>query len=126
MEQQTSHTDKRSFPRAHARFLVSYGMVENTQFVITDVSQTRDIGMGGIRFTTSRPYEPDTAFGLHIRLPITAQPVFVKGRVLACQEVTPDSIYETRVAFQEIEERDRKNLCDTINYHVRKETLKGY
>jgi hypothetical protein len=116
----TAETDKRKFPRADARFIVSYGRISYDAIVDRDVSQTRNISEAGAAFTTSRPFAPQTNLMLTIKLPQAAQPVQVTGTVLESKEISPRLVYFTRVNFAEIDDQKRRAIQQTVDHYARR------
>jgi len=110
--------ERRKFPRITGRFIVSYRLLEDCDNI--DVSQTKNISLGGMLLTTNRKFETGTNLALEIRLPFDPNPIMLIGRVVDSREITRNLIYDTRLAFLAVDERHRKILSDTVEYYIRK------
>ncbi|MFA5099830.1 MAG: PilZ domain-containing protein [Candidatus Omnitrophota bacterium] len=118
-----TETDKRKTSRADVHFMVAYGRMREDTIVDRDISQTKNLSEGGLAFTTSQPFTPQTNLSLKIKLPVTAEPVQITGTVIESREVNPHYIYFTRVTFPEMDEQKRRAIQQTIAYYVRKRSL---
>jgi hypothetical protein len=85
-----------------------------------DISQTRNVGMGGMLLTTNRQFDPGINLALEIRLPFDPHPIMLIGKVLESREVTKNLIYDTRLAFLAVDERHRKVINETVDYYLKK------
>ncbi|MBM3255551.1 MAG: PilZ domain-containing protein [Candidatus Omnitrophica bacterium] len=113
-----SGTDRRRHPRVTARFIVSYRVLEEVDNL--DITQTKNISLGGMLLTTNRLFSPGTNLALEIRLPFDPNPIMIVAKVIASHEITKGLIYDTRLSFLAIDERHRKVVCDTVSYYLRK------
>lgn len=111
--------ERRKFPRIGARFIVSYRILEDIDKI--DVSQTKNLSLGGMLLTTNKQFEPETQLALEIRLPFNPDPIRVIGKVLESREVTKGLIYDTRILFLDVDEKHRKALLNTVDYYLRKD-----
>ncbi len=117
--------EKRRAQRAHVRFVVAVDALGSEDPGVRDVSQTKNISLGGMLLTTSTALEPNARFCLKVRLPARLQPVEIEGQVLDSRLAT-GQVYDTRVQFVQLrQEADRQILTDTINYFLRRESLKN-
>lgn len=101
--------ERRRFPRIAARHVVSF----RVEKVIAgyDISQSRDLGQGGVMLMTNKPYCRGTPLELSIRLPWLKHPVDLKGKVISSKGLVPHLIYETRVQFAEPVIKPVEPLC---------------
>lgn len=111
--------ERRKHPRIMGRFIVSYRIINEADNI--EISQTKNISMGGMLLTTNRCFEPGVNLALEIRLPFDPHPIMVIGRVIGCREIMKDMIYDTRIEFLSIDERHKKVIGETIGYYVDKE-----
>lgn len=112
--------ERRRYPRVGGRFIVSYRILEDAENV--DITQTKNIGLGGILLTTNRKFDPGTNLALEIRLPFDPNPIMIVGKVVNSQEITKNLIYDTRLEFLAIDEKHRKIVTETIAYYLKKGT----
>ena len=110
--------ERRKHSRINGRFLVSYRILEESDNI--DITQTKNLGMGGMLLTTNRKFEPGTNIALEIRLPFDPNPIMLVARVLESHEVTKNLIYDTRLMFFSVDERHRKVINETVNYYIKK------
>lgn len=110
--------EKRRYPRISGRFIVSYRIVEEQDNV--DISQTKNLSLGGMLLTTNRQFAPGTSLALEIRLPFDPNPIMLIGKVVESREVTKNLIYDTRLEFLAIDEKHRKLISQTVNYYIKK------
>ncbi len=110
--------DRRQHPRVSARFIVSYRILEEANNV--DITQTKNISLGGMLLTTNRSFGVGTNLALEIRLPFDPNPIMIVAKVLESREISKDLIYDTRLIFLAVDERHRNIIKDTVDYYVKK------
>jgi len=110
--------ERRKHPRITARFIVSYRVMEEEDAV--DISQTKNMSLGGMLLTTNRKFKSGTTLALEIRLPFDPNPIMVIGKVVESREIIKDLIYDTRLSFLAVDERHRKAIGDTVDYYLKK------
>lgn len=110
--------ERRKHPRIAARFVVSYRVFEDVDNV--DITQTKNLSLGGMMLTTNKAFEPGTKLAVEIHLPFDPNPIILIGRVLESHEVTKDLIYDTRLEFLSIDEKHKKIVNQTIDYYIKK------
>lgn len=110
--------DRRKHPRIHARFVVSYRILEDLDNV--DISQTKNMSLGGMLLTTNKLFAVNTNLALEIRLPFDPNPIMIIGKVLESREISKDLIYDTRLLFLAIDERHKNIMKTTIDYYLKK------
>jgi c-di-GMP-binding flagellar brake protein YcgR len=110
--------ERRKHPRIAGRFVVSYRVLEEVDNI--DISQTRNLSMGGMLLTTNRQFSPGTSLALEIRLPFDPNPIMLITKVVESREITKDLIYDTRLNFLAIDERHKKAVSQTVTYYLRK------
>lgn len=111
--------ERRKQPRISGRFIVSYRILEEEDNV--DITQTRNLSLGGMLLTTNRKFEPGTNLALEIRLPFDPNPIMLIARVIESREVTKDLIYDTRLIFLAVDEKHRGVIGQTLNYYLKKD-----
>ena len=111
--------EKRNDSRASGRFIVSYRILEEKDNI--DVSQTKNISLGGMLITTNRQFEPGVKLALEIRLPFDPNPIVLVGKVIGSQEISKNLIYDTRLEFLSIDEPHKNIVFQTVEYYLKKE-----
>ena len=67
MSKEYEGPEKRRFPRANGRFIVSYRVIPNNSNA--DITQTKNLSLGGMLLTTNCQFTEGTNLALEIRLP---------------------------------------------------------
>jgi len=110
--------ERRKHPRISGRFIVSYRILEEEDK--TDISQTKNLGLGGMLLTTNRKFEPGTNLALELRLPFDPNPMMLIGRVVESKEITKNLIYDTRIVFLAVDEKHKNIVNETVKYYQKK------
>lgn len=113
-----SGPERRKHYRASGRFIVSYRILEEVNNV--DISQTKNLSLGGMLLTTNRQFTRGTNIAVEIRLPFDPHPIMLIAKVIESSEVTKDLIYDTRLEFLAIDEKHRKAITQTVDYYFKK------
>lgn len=113
-------TEKRKHTRARGRFVVHYKILEEVDNV--DMTQTKDLSLGGMYLTTNRKFAPGTRLALQIRLPFDPSPIMIVGKVVDSKEIARDLIYDTRIEFLEVDKRHKDVIGQTVDYYTKKRT----
>ena len=111
--------DRRRNPRARGRFMVSYRILEEEDNL--DITQTKDVSLGGMLLTTNRKFPLGAKLALEIRLPLDPDPIMLIGSVVESKEIVNNLIYDTRLAFLAIDEKHQKVLRKTVGFYLKKE-----
>jgi c-di-GMP-binding flagellar brake protein YcgR len=114
-----SGPERRKHPRISGRFIVSYRILQEQDNV--DVTQTKNISLGGMLLTTNRHFDKGANLALEIRLPFDPNPIMLIGKVVDSREISKDLIYDTRLEFLAVDEKHRKVISQTVNYYLKKE-----
>ncbi|MBU0549177.1 MAG: PilZ domain-containing protein [Candidatus Omnitrophica bacterium] len=114
-----SGSEKRKDQRAKGRFLVTYRLLEDAEK--TDITQTKDISIGGMIFVTKRKLSAGAELALEIGLPFESKSITLIGSVLESKEVVADLVYDTRVIFLSVEKKNKQALEKTVNYFKQEE-----
>ena len=110
--------ERRKNPRISGRFIVSYRVLQEEESV--DITQTKNISMGGMLLTTNIQFQEGTNLALEIRLPFDRNPIMLIGKVIESLEITKDLIYDTRLSFIAVDEKHREVIKDTVSYYLKK------
>ena len=111
-------TEKRKSERIKANFIVSYRVLDEIDNM--DITQTKNLGLGGMLLTTSRMFDVGTNLAIEIRLPFERCPIMLIGKVVESLEITKDLIYDTRLQFMAIDENHRSIISKTVTYYSSK------
>jgi hypothetical protein len=110
--------EKRKYPRALGRFIVSYRVIPNNSNA--DLTQTKNLSLGGMLLTTNCKFSEGTNLALEIRLPFDPNPIMIIAKVLESKEITKGIIYDTRLIFLAVDEKHRKVINETVGYYIKK------
>jgi len=111
--------ERRKHPRIIAKFVVSYRIREDIDGY--DISQTKNLGEGGMLLTTNKEFEPGTVLVLSMRLPFVSEPINIFGQVLESKKIVQDLIYDTRIMFIDIKENEKEAINKIVDFHLKKE-----
>ena len=114
-----SGPERRKYPRATSRFIVSYRIMDEVDN--TDLTQTKNLSLGGMLLTTNRAFDTGTNLALEIRLPFDPHPIMLMGKVLESKEITKGLIYDTRVEFLAVDEKHRSVIMQTVDYCLKRD-----
>jgi len=103
---------------SNAHFVVSYHIFQESDNI--DVSQTKNLSLGGMLLTTNREFQPDTNLALEIRLPFDPNPIILVGKVLESRQIIKDLLYDTRLEFLSVDENHRKLIAKTVEHYLKK------
>ncbi|MDP3143263.1 MAG: PilZ domain-containing protein [Candidatus Omnitrophota bacterium] len=115
--------ERRQFERLKRKFVVSYHSLEDPSATF-DISQIKDISLGGMRFVTSRGYQADTVLAIELQTPFVRERLSLQAKVLESKEVVADLIYDTRVIFSELDDEAKHYLTRTIEIFLKKDKEK--
>jgi c-di-GMP-binding flagellar brake protein YcgR len=110
--------ERRRSRRITGRFIVSYRLISEEESI--DISQTKNISLGGMLLTTNRFFAPGTRLALEIRLPFDLHPIMIIGKVVNSHEVAKDLIYDTRLEFLDIDDKHKSIIGQTVDYYEKK------
>ena len=118
MSNEYAGPEKRKYPRANGRFIVSYRVIPNNSNA--DITQTRNLSLGGMLLTTNCRFAVGTNLALEIRLPFDPDAIMIIANVLESKEITKGVIYDTRLIFLAVDEKHRKVIGETVGYYLKK------
>jgi c-di-GMP-binding flagellar brake protein YcgR len=104
--------EKRKHVRVSGNFIVSYRVLEEADS--RDISQTKNLSLGGMLLTTNRRFAPETQLSLEIRLPTDPNPIKLIGRVVESREIVKNLIYDARIEFLTVDEKHKKVISETV------------
>jgi len=110
--------ERRRYPRLSASFVVSYKIKKIPNDY--DFSQTKNVGQGGVLLTTNRKFEIGTQLALMIKVPFVLQRIEVSATVVESKEIAKNLVYETRLAFSDINKKFFQELGGFIEERMGK------
>lgn len=115
--------ERRKHERLKRKFVVAY-YVESDPAMTFDISQIKDISLGGMRFVTSCGYPPETILTIELQTPFIRDKILMKAKVLEAKEIIADMIYDTRVIFTELDEEARHYVSRAIEVFLKSDKEK--
>lgn len=109
--------ERRRYERIKKNFILSYFDQANPEHKI-EITQLKNISLGGMCFITGQSYEPSTKLGIELKTPYLAGITHLKGTVVGSQEKMKGKIYETRLQFEPIETEAKVLLEKLIDLFV--------
>jgi hypothetical protein len=108
--------ERRRYPRLSATFVTSYKVKQIPNDF--DLSQTKNVGQGGVLLTTTRKFSAGTQLALMVKFPFVPQRIEVSATVVDSKEVAKNMIYETRLAFADLDKKFFKELGEFIKQRL--------
>ena len=96
--------ERRQYHRIKRHFIISYYDKEIPR-VKHEMSQLKNISLGGTCFVASKYFKPGTKLTLEMKTPYLAGMVHLDGTVLDSQERLANILYETRLTFDPLTEQ---------------------
>ena len=110
--------ERRKFTRIDASYMVSYTDVTHGE-PRSDLSQTKNISMGGILFITDREYSPGTVLRVRLRIPDAPDYINAKVQVVISRQKIKGMMYDTSVKFIAVREEDREVIRKLIESRLK-------
>jgi c-di-GMP-binding flagellar brake protein YcgR len=107
--------ERRKSSRLEHNFVVSYRVLEEDDNV--DITQTKNIGSGGMWLTTNREFDAGTKLALKLRLPLHPDEMTIIAKVVESREVVSNLIYDTHLEFISLDENYKKSIDKTVDYY---------
>lgn len=121
-DQEQSPSERRQSHRIKKNFILTY-------FVKTDpshkyeITQLKNISLGGMCFITTKPFARGTALGVDLKTPYLADTTHLEGRVLESHEKVKNMIYETRLQFEALNPQAQFILERLIDFFLKGKNL---
>ncbi len=109
--------ERRQFIRIEKHFLIAYYNLDDPS-QSHDVTQLKNISLGGMCFIASHDFSLDTRLGIDLKTPY-AEETHLQAYVIETKKTTLGDLFETRVGFSSIDEQARKALEKIIQTFIR-------
>jgi hypothetical protein len=113
--------EKRRHQRVAGKFVVSYRVKADVDNY--DITQTRNLSLGGMLLTTNRNFPPGTVLAIDVRLPFFIDAINFTGVVIDSKEVVKDLIYDTHIQFLNIDQKSEGIVRDTVGYYLKTQSF---
>jgi len=110
--------ERRRYFRIKKNFLLSYSdkSKPDRQY---EISQLKNISLGGICFITSQSFPPSTILCVELKTPYVAETTYLEGVVLESHEKMKNKIYETRLEFKGLDTEAKILLEKLMGYFTK-------
>jgi len=108
--------ERRRFVRIPGSFVVFYRDITN-EVSKADVTQTKNISLGGLLFSTDRQFEAGRILELKIKLPTSPDYIVVNVRVVDSKQIVKNLLSDTRVKFISLKEEDRDAIRKLVEHY---------
>lgn len=92
-------SERRKCERIKKSFILSYYDLATPGHKV-EITQLKNISLGGMCFVTTRGFDPATKLGVELKTPYLAGTTYLEGTVLQSHEKMKGTIYETRLKFE--------------------------
>lgn len=110
-----NYDEKRKYKRITKPLILSY-FDKTSPTQKKEITQVRNISLGGICFVSTVKLIPSTTIGLEIKTPFLADSVYVEGHLLSSNDRVPNMLYENRVEFKSISP-ESKIVIEKLIHH---------
>ncbi len=111
-KQKNSEVERRQYKRIEKHFVISYHD-KNDPATKHDISQVKNISLGGMCFITSKKFSLSTEFHLELKTPYLPQSIALDGKVIESKEKVANILYETRIEFGKLG-KEAKEVLEKI------------
>ena len=117
-------SERRRYKRINKHFILTYFDKSNPSRK-QEITQLKNISMGGMCFVTSSRFESGTQMGIELKTPYLADTTYLEGVVLESHEKVLDIIYETRLKFEFLNPQAEFLLAKIIEFFINEEKSHG-
>lgn len=110
--------ERRRYPRLRATFVVSYKVKSIPNGF--DLSQTKNVGQGGVMLTTNKKFATGTQLSIMIKFPFVQERIEVLATVVDSKEIAKNILYETRISFADLDKKFFRELGEFIGERLGK------
>lgn len=107
--------ERRKYDRIKKNFVISYHNKHDPS-IKHDISQIKNISLGGSCFITSDYCAPSTKIGIELKTPYLNGTIHLDGTVLDSHEKIPNLLYETRLVFEPLTSQAEFVLNKIVEY----------
>ena len=115
--QSYSGDNRRQYQRIHKNFILTY-FEKDDPTKKYEITQLKNISLGGICFITSKAFAPSTLIGIELKTPYLSDTTYLEGLVLESHEKIKGILYETRLKFNPLNAQAEFLLAKLIDFFV--------
>lgn len=113
----SSPDERRKYKRVNKHFILTYHEQSNPT-VKYEITQLKNISIGGVCFVTSRKISNGTKLELELKTPYLAETTTLEGYVMGDTEKVKDMLYETRLQFGTLDKESEFILKKMIEFFI--------
>ena len=110
--------ERRQYIRIQKPLFISY-MLEHDPLKKREVTQLKNLGMGGMCFLSNTKLEAQSHITIEFKAPHFAETTVIQGVILESQEKISNMIYENRVSFEKLQAGESFILKQVIETFLR-------
>jgi len=114
-KEQKSMEERRQYVRVQKNFILTYFDPKEPK-EIHEITQLKNISLGGMCFVTSKKLASGTALGINVNTPYVSDTTYVEGTVLQSHEKVSGIVYETRFQYENLSPDAEFVLNKLISY----------
>ncbi len=114
--------DRRRYIRIKKNFILTYHDKACPQRKY-EITQLKNLSLGGMCLVTTQAYEPNTKLCLDMKTPFIADKVSFSGTVLESHKKVTNILYETRLAFDALDQEQKFLLSRIIEIFQKEENI---
>ena len=107
--------ERRKYVRIKKNFILNYHVKNHPQEHF-EVSQLKNISLGGMCFVASKSFPPSTKISIELKTPYLANTVNLEGSVLEANEKLKNILYEIRLQFDKLNPQAEFIINKIIEY----------
>ncbi|HBG60825.1 MAG: hypothetical protein A2Y03_07420 [Omnitrophica WOR_2 bacterium GWF2_38_59] len=115
-----SFEERRRYKRINKNFILSY-FIKNLPEKRFEITQLKNISLGGMCFITSQAFEPGTEMGIELKTPYMSDVTYLEGKILQSHVKVKNMIYETRFEFEHIQPQAEFLISKLIEFFIKEE-----
>ena len=116
---QAQGKERRQFIRIKKNYIIRFCDKGNPSLKF-EVSQVENISKGGLRFTSTMPFDAGTELAIELRTPYVADTIYLEGTVLDSRETVKGLLYSNRLQFHDIAPQSVDVLEKIEKYNLNK------
>ncbi len=109
--------ERRRYERIKKSFILFYFDLKTPDHKF-EITQLKNISLGGMCFVTTRSFAPSTKLGIELKTPYIAGTTCLEGAVLQSHEKMKDTIYETRLEFESFDTEAKVLLEKLMEFFI--------
>jgi c-di-GMP-binding flagellar brake protein YcgR len=110
---------RRKFPRTSHTYTISFKRHDEPD-ANWDISNSRNLSLGGALFLSSRPFSPETLLDIRLKIPTDNRQCCCKAKVVRCEGPFNNTFYKIAVCFTEIDPDYAEKIGMSVGFFLTK------